>query len=272
MRIEGRRVVVTGASSGLGEAMAWNLAGQGARLTLASRRLDDQQRVAGEIAAGVPTADAPLPIRCDVANRADVHRLISTAVGHMGGIDVLINNAAMCVYGDTERTTETDFQMLMAVNFHGAVHAMMETLPYMKRQGGGMIVNIASLAALHGVPYLAAYGASKAALVSVSQSLRAELSVCGIRVLVVYPGYIDTPLFDREKNVGGARRPDGPYPSVQGVARSVLGAIRSEKQELVLTTEGKAMAALKGVLPSGVQLAMNRMAGRLRKDEVTSHG
>lgn len=271
MRIKGKRILITGASSGLGEAIAWNLARQGARLTIASRRLEVLQKVADEIATGVPMGDAPLPIRCDVANRADVHRLISTAMGHMGGIDVLINNAALCVYGETERTMETDFQMLMAVNFHGAVHTMMETVPYMRRQGGGMLVNIASLAALHGVPYLAAYGASKAALVSVSQSLRAELSSWNIRVLVVYPGYIDTPLFAKEKNVGGARRPDGPYRPVQGVAQSVAGAIRTEKQELVLTTEGKALATLRGVMPGGVQLAMNRIAGRLRKDEVSSH-
>jgi short-subunit dehydrogenase len=271
MHIKGKRVVVTGASSGLGEAIAWNLARQGARLTIASRRFGALQKVAAEIAAGVAMANAPLPIRCDVASRADVHRLISTAVGHMGGIDILINNAASCVYGNTERTSETDFQMLMAVNFHGAVHAMMESLPYMKRQEEGSIVNIASLAALHGVPYLAAYGASKAALVSVSQSLRAELSDCGIQVLVVYPGYIDTPLFNNEKQVGGARRPEGPYPSARSVARSVVRAIRTEKQELVLTTEGKAMAALRGVLPGSVQSAMNRIAGRLRKDEVISH-
>jgi short-subunit dehydrogenase len=268
MRIKGKRIVITGASSGLGEALARELAARGARLTLAARRGEELRRVAAGIAAATPDSDAPLPVPCDITDRSNVHRLISTAAGHMKGIDILVNNAARCVYGDAERTSAADYRDLMAVNFHGAVHAMMEAIPYLRRRNEGLIVNIASLAAIHGVPYLAAYGASKAALASVSQSVRAELLPHGIRVLVVYPGYIDTPLFENEKRVGGARRPRGPYPGVQGVVESVVRAMESGKQELVLTVEGKAMAALKGVFPGGVQLAMNQMAGRLRKDEV----
>jgi short-subunit dehydrogenase len=271
MRIEGKKVVITGASSGLGEALARELADRGAQLTLTSRRLDRLQTVAREIAATAPGVPTPLPVRCDVANRADVHALISTAASHMGGVDLLINNAALSVYGDTERTSETEFQMLLAVNFLGPVYGMLETLPIMRRQGNGFIVNIASLAALHGVPYLSAYGASKAALASVSQSLRAELSQTSIKILVVYPGYTETPLFEHERKVGGARRPQGPYRSVNPVARSVLRAIETEKQELVLTPEGKTMVLLRGLLPRGIQLVMNRVATRLREKGGISH-
>jgi short-subunit dehydrogenase len=251
--------------------MALELAGRGARVVLAARRLDRLQAVAEEIAAELPTAPAALPFRCDVADRADVRSLISTAATHMGGVDLLINNAGVSVYGETELTSETDYQMLLAVNFLGPIYGMIEALPLMKRQGGGCIVNIASLAALYGVPYLSAYGASKAALASASQSLRAELRQSGVRVLVVYPGYTDTPLFSNEKKLGGARRPRGPYRSVDLVAGEIVRAIEAEKQELVLTTKGKAMALFRGLLPRGIQLAMNRIASSLREDKVIPH-
>jgi len=264
MRIEGKRVLITGASSGIGLALSTVLARKGAVLALTSRRFDRLQEVVREIGSAFPDIPASLAIPCDVADRESVSRLIKGCVNRLGGIDILINNAGISVYGDTERTTLEDFHSVMEVNFFGALHCMSEVIPLMERQGKGLIVNIASVAAKHGVPYLGAYCASKAALMALSQSLRAELSKSGISIMIVYPGYTQTNIFKDEKKVGGAHRPPGPYASASKVAEAIVGAIEGEKRELVFSLEGRALTLLQGLLPQLVEKAMERIADKLR--------
>jgi short-subunit dehydrogenase len=123
----------------------------------------------------------------DVSDIAQVRAMRSLLARHFGSIDILVNNAGISAFGDAGRTSLEDYHDIMAVNFFGALHCMRETLPFMLRRESGLIVNVATVAALHGVPYLAAYGASKAALVSLSESLRAELHGTGVGVMIVYP-------------------------------------------------------------------------------------
>lgn len=264
MKIEGKRVLVTGASSGIGLALSEVLAEKRAVLVLASRRLDRLKEATDKIGSAFLHIPTPLAMPCDVSNRESVHQLVQSCMGYFGGIDILINNAGICVYGDTERTPLEDFHSIMDVNFFGALHGMLEVLPTMKQAGKGLIVNIASVAALHGIPYLGAYGASKAALVSLSQSLRAELSKSGISVLVVYPGYTQTDIFKNEKRVGGAHRPPGPYAPASRVAKTIVRAIEGGKWDLVLSPKGKTLAFIQGVLPRSVNRAMERIASELR--------
>ena len=264
MRIDGKKVLVTGASSGIGLALSAALARKGAALALASRRLDRLREVAENIAAALPHIPAPLALSCDISDRENVHQLVKSCVSHLGNIDILINNAGICVYGDTERTPLEDVRSLMEVNFFGPLYAMLEVLPAMKQRGNGFFVNIASVAALHGVPYMGAYGASKAALAALSQSIRAELSKSGVSILMVYPGYTQTDIFKNEKKVGGAHRPPSPYTSAEKVAETIVKAIEGEKRELVLSLEGKALAWIQGALPGFVDWAMARIASDLR--------
>lgn len=263
--IKGLRVLITGASSGIGRAVALELARRGAELTLASRRLLSLKKVAEDIQSAFPDAHRPLIVRCDVTDRQEVKSLVERSVRRWGGIDVLINNAGIGVYGDTEFTTLDDFRAVMEVNFFGAVQCLQEVLPLMKRARKGLIVNITSVAGKHGVPYLGAYGATKAALSVLGQSLRAELSDSGVSVLNVYPSYTQTDFFRNEKKVGGARRPHGPYASPQKVARAVVRAVESRKHNLVLSLEGKALALTQGLFPGLVEKAMVRIAHRLRE-------
>jgi short-subunit dehydrogenase len=128
------------------------------------------------------------------------------------------------------------------------------------------VVNVASLAAIYGVPYLAAYGASKAALVNFSQSLRAELRESGIRVMVVYPNYTDTELFLKEHKTGSARRPATRYASADEVAGSIVRALERDREEVVLTLAGKAMRRVRGLAPSLLDRVMAGMASRLRAE------
>jgi short-subunit dehydrogenase len=183
---------------------------------------------------------------------------------HWNGIDILVNNAGIGVYGDTDRTEVEDFRRLMEVNFFGSVRCILGVLPIMKRAGNGLIINIASVASKHGIPYLAGYCASKAALVALSQSLRAELSSTGISVMIVYPGYTQTDFFKKEKNVGGAHRPAGPYVPVHKVAKSIIKGIEKEKNDLILSATGKALDLFQPLVPKLVEWSMRRIALNLR--------
>jgi short-subunit dehydrogenase len=133
----------------------------------------------------------------------------------------------------------------------------------MKETGKGLIINIASVAAMHGIPYAGAYSASKAALVALSQSFRAELAKSGISIMIVYPGYTQTNFFKIEKKVGGARRPTGPYTPVTKVARSIIKAIESERLDLVLSLGGKALRFSQSLMPWLAERVMQRIAYKL---------
>jgi short-subunit dehydrogenase len=264
MRIEGRHVIVTGASSGIGRALSVELAGRGARVTAAARRRDRLDELVREIRERFPSAPAPVAVACDVSRPDDVSSLVGGVVERQGDIDVLVNNAGVSVYGRADLTPLEEFRTVMAVNFLGAVSCIREALPFMLRRQSGLIVNVATTAALHGVPYLGAYGASKAALVSLSQSLRAELDGTGVRVMVVYPGYTDTEIFSVERQVGGARRPTARYAPAETVALAVARGIERDTPEVFLTVNGRALSLLRGLAPWFVDRVMRGIARELR--------
>ena len=262
-KIDGSRVLITGASSGIGRATSIELAKRGAILALTARRLKTLRKVSDEIKDAFPEAQAPLSIPSDVSDKEDVGRLVKKCVDYLGGIDILINNAGIGVYGNTEMTALEDFRSVMEVNFFGSLHCILEVLPRMKEIGKGLVVNVASVAAMHGVPYMGAYSASKAALVALSQSLRAELAKSGISMMIIYPGYTQTDFFKNEKRVGGAHRPAGPYAPATKVARAIIKAIESERSDLVLSLAGKALKFSKSLMPWLAERAMQRIAYKL---------
>jgi len=262
-KIDGSRVLITGASSGIGKATSIELAKRGAILALTARRLKALRKVSDEIKDAFPEAQAPLSIPSDVSDKEDVGRLVKKCVDYLGGIDILINNAGIGVYGNTEMTALEDFRSVMEVNFFGSLHCILEVLPRMKEIGKGLVVNVASVAAMHGVPYMGAYSASKAALVALSQSLRAELAKSGISMMIIYPGYTQTDFFKNEKRVGGAHRPAGPYAPATKVARAIIKAIESERSDLVLSLAGKALKFSKSLMPWLAERAMQRIAYKL---------
>ncbi|MEW6356019.1 MAG: SDR family oxidoreductase [Planctomycetota bacterium] len=266
MDLKDKRAVITGASSGIGRALASALAGRGAAVILAARREERLNEAVEEIARRFPEAPRPVAVRCDVTDDESVRALVQRCKEQLGGIDIWVNNAGVGVYGSNEKTSMDEFRWTMDVNFFGAARCMFEVLPLMREQGSGMIVNIASVAALHGVPYIGVYAASKAALANLSQSLRAELCDTPIRVMVVYPGYTRTEFFEKEKRVGGGRRPDGPYASVEDVAESIVHAIECEKVDLVIPFQGKAMKLAEGLSPWIVEREMRKLARRLRDE------
>jgi short-subunit dehydrogenase len=270
--IKGKRVLITGGSSGIGRALALEFARKGALLAIASRRLEDLEKARRDISLAYPDGETPLAIPCDVTDRESVGRLIKNCVDHWGGLDILVNNAGIGVYGDADKTSLEDFRAIMEVNYFGPLRCILKVLPFMRRAGRGLIVNITSIAAKHGVPYLAAYSASKAALAALSQSLRAEFAQNDISVMIVYPGYTKTNFFTKEKKVGGAIRPSSPYAPPEKVARAILKAIEREKRDVVLSPEGRALALFEKIFPRLVEAAMRRIAVKLRDPKEAVYG
>jgi short-subunit dehydrogenase len=266
MKLAEAGVLVTGASSGIGEALARRLAGKGARLTLSGRRADRLRELSLEIAGHAPGAARPHCVSGDLTEPGEPERLVAEAIRAWGSLDVLVNNAGISAYGPCTLLPDAEWRRLMEVNCFAPVRTTLAALPRFLERGRGTVVNVASVAALRGVPFLGAYGASKAALASWSQSLRAELHGTGVRVLVVYPGYTDTELFAKETRVGTARRPDLRRESPAEVADAMIRGLEEDRNEIVCTLSGKAMRRIAGLVPSALDRVLGAMAVRLRQD------
>jgi short-subunit dehydrogenase len=259
MHLEGRTVLVTGASSGIGHALAQAFDAKGCRQALLAR----DAAALGRVAADLNHPALVLP--CDVTRDAEVKDAVAEALGVLGPIDVLVNNAGCGVYGPLERTPLPVAVRVFDVNFFGSLRVLQAVLPAMRRAGGGLVVNVCSAAATHGVPYLGAYGASKAALASLGQSLRAELAGTGVRVAEVFPGYVDTAFFARETRTGGARRPALPYLPARVAADAVVRGIETDRTRIRFPAESVLLRVLEALSPGAVDLAMARAARALRE-------
>jgi NAD(P)-dependent dehydrogenase (short-subunit alcohol dehydrogenase family) len=210
MEIEGKRVLVTGASRGLGRALALACLGAGAREVLAGARQPESLENLREIAQ-----DGRLMlVRLDVTSEDDVR-----AAADLGRVDILINNAGVCVYGSVLHVQMAALQSEVEVNYFGALLMARAFAPAMIAHGNGLIVNVASILAKVNLPALGNYCALKAALLSLSQALRGDLREMGVRVITVLPGTIDT---DMSRDFGG------PKMSPEQAAAEIIEAIRAE--------------------------------------------
>ncbi|HHX65460.1 MAG TPA: SDR family oxidoreductase, partial [Chloroflexi bacterium] len=188
-----RVVIITGASSGIGRATALALAREGAHVTLAARNIEALERVAVEIQE---LGGKALAVPCDVSHRDQIETLVERTLTEWGRIDVLVANAGRYVQTPIRDATPEHFEQSMAVNFYGAIAGVLAVLPHMLRQGSGHVVLISSMDARKGIPPDAPYIAAKAALAMFGDVLRQELHGTGVRVTVVYPGRVDTPLIE----------------------------------------------------------------------------
>ena len=186
-----RTVLITGASSGIGHDLALAFAKMGAKVALMARREALLETLADEIAAAGGEA---LPLAADVTRRADVRDAVDRTLASFNRIDVLINSAGIAIPGRVETMPPEDLERMMSVNLMGTLHTMQAVLPSMRAAGAGSIVNIASLAGRRGMPPLGAYCATKSAVVGLTEALRVELYGSGIRLSLVMPGVIDTPM------------------------------------------------------------------------------
>jgi NADP-dependent 3-hydroxy acid dehydrogenase YdfG len=189
--IEGKVVVITGASSGLGEATARLLSAQGASVALGARRIDRIQSLADELTGSGGKA---LAIPTDVTHYDQVKRLVDAAVQTFGRIDVMINNAGLMPHSPLERLKIEDWNRTIDVNIKGVLYGIAAALPYMKQQKAGQIINVSSVAGHKVRPTSAVYAATKAAVLTLSEGLRQEVKPYNIRTTVISPGAVATEL------------------------------------------------------------------------------
>ena len=186
-----RTVLITGASSGIGRDLALTLAKMGAKVALMARRKSLLESLADEITTAGGEA---LPLAADVTRRAEVRDAVDRTLARFNRIDVLINSAGILIPDRVETMPPEDLERMMSVNLMGTLHTIQAVLPSMRTAGVGSIVNIASLAGRRGMPPLGAYGATKFAVVGLTEALRVELYGSGICLSLVMPGVIDTPM------------------------------------------------------------------------------
>jgi len=199
MEIKGKVTIVTGSSSGIGEATARQLGQQGAKVVLAARRLDRLEKLASEIAELGNGAEA-LAIRADMSNLEDIKALVEQTLRTYNRIDVLVNNAGFGRLDWLENLDPVqDIQTLFAVNVLGVIQTTRQVLPAMINQRCGHIINMCSIAGLIGMPTYTIYAASKHAVHGFSEALRREVRPWGIHVSLIYPGGVFTEFNQRAK-------------------------------------------------------------------------
>jgi NADP-dependent 3-hydroxy acid dehydrogenase YdfG len=189
--IEGKVVVITGASSGLGEATARLLSARGAAVVLGARRVDRIDSIAGELNSRGGRA---LAIGTDVTNFEQVKLLADTAVQTYGRIDAMLNNAGLMPHSPLERLKIDDWNQTIDVNIKGVLYGIAAALPHMKRQKAGHIINVSSVAGHKVGPGSAVYAATKHAVLAISEGLRQEVKPYNIRTTVISPGAVATEL------------------------------------------------------------------------------
>jgi NAD(P)-dependent dehydrogenase (short-subunit alcohol dehydrogenase family) len=195
-RFDDRVAIVTGAASGIGRALAAALAAEGSTVVLADIDGPGVERAAAEIGRG---AEA---VAVDVTDAGAVAALVASVAERHGRIDLLFNNAGIGAGGPVEQLAVADWARVIDVDLNSVVYGVAAAYPLMVRQGAGHIVNTASLAGLVPSPLLAPYAAAKSAVVGLSVSLRVEAAAHGVRVSVVCPGPVETPLLDQAGSAG----------------------------------------------------------------------
>jgi short-subunit dehydrogenase len=195
--VKGRNVLVTGASSGIGAGLAVALAEAGAVVGICARRQDRLAEVLERCRAHSPSSRMWVT---DLADPGAVDGLAAAAVGELGGVDVLVNNAGIPKRRHVTQLDAATVDALMHINYSSPVRLTLALLPQMLERGGGRIVNVSSVAATLSPPGEAAYAATKAALTVFSESMAVDLWDTGVKVTVVYPGVVDTDLFTLPDN------------------------------------------------------------------------
>ncbi|MBE6425671.1 MAG: SDR family NAD(P)-dependent oxidoreductase [Planctomycetaceae bacterium] len=271
-KLKGARTLLTGASSGIGRALAKQAAKAGAQLVLNARRTELLRSLKAEILTEIPNAQIEL-VSGDITLAETRAELLERANSVFGGVDILINNAGAAATGRFEGNSPERLKRVMDLNFNAPVELIRMVIPQMKtwRENQNektvpippMIVNLSSIVGLRGVTHYSEYCAAKAAIRAFSQSIRTELHRYGISVLIVCPGSTDTGFFtDYMENTGEPSWPNHSRVTPEYVASRILRAIEKDKMEILPFFLGKVMFHLDHFCPRFLENAMVRYEER----------
>lgn len=256
--IRGSRGIVTGASSGIGRALALELARHGANLVVTARREDRLRELAQAIEA---LGQRAVPVAGNITDPSVRQAIIDAARSALGGLDFLVNNAGVGAMGRFEHATPDRLRQIMEVNFFALAEMIRLALPLLRHGRRPIIVNVSSILGHRGVPHSSEYCASKFAVQGFSEALRAELAMYPIDVLVVSPGTTETEFFDRVlENTSQAQWPRHGAVSADYVARAVVQAMRRGRREVIPFFWGRVLCLLNRLAPGWMDRVMARYA------------
>ena len=231
MNFKDKVIVITGASSGIGEASAEEFAKRGANIVLVARRKDKLEKVEKSLTK-YPVKI--LSVICDVSEKEQVKQMVEKVLETFPQIDVLINNAGFVIYGKVEELSIEDVESQMKTNYFGTIYCTKLFLPHFLKQNSGHIVNVASVGGSFGVPGIATYCATKFALLGFSEGLHHELHETNVGVTVVSPIMVRTNLFDHPSFKNFTKHATGISLSAETVAKAVIKAADSPRLEIVV--------------------------------------
>jgi len=257
-------VLITGASSGIGEELAWQLAQAGAKLTLAARRKARLEELAQRI-AGLGNSET-LIAECDVTRDGDLERAVEATVGKWGRLDVAIANAGFGVVGPLKRLSIQDYRRQFETNVFGVLRTIYAALPESEKTKGNLAI-ISSVAGYVSTPGSSPYAMSKFALRALANAITPELQRSGVKVTLISPGFVESNIHRVDNQ--GRFHPEakgGPPAwirmSTPRAARQILRAIASGKRERIVTLHGKLFVAIERLLPWVNRAIARRVARR----------
>ncbi len=267
-KFKGKTAIVTGAASGIGKALAEQLAKKGAHVVLADIQFEEAEKVAAAIRSAGGSAESSF---LDVTDAEEFRSLVEETAAARGRLDYLFNNAGIAVVGPAEDFSLEDWNRTIDVNIRGVVHGVHAALPVMLRQRDGHIVNTASLAGLIPSPSLAAYSMSKHAVVGLSVSLRAEVAGRGVRVSAICPGFVNTAILTDSKRV----TVDAEYTepafrvaiSPEEAARQTLRGVSRNEPTILVTGHARMASLTHRLIPAVTHAVARGAARRLKRTE-----
>jgi short-subunit dehydrogenase len=245
--LSGRRVLITGASSGIGRGLAHQLARVGARLILAARTEDKLRQLAGELAGN---GTEVLTVPADVTVSSDRDRLFAEARSRFGGLDILINNAGIASWAHFRESTEAVLRQIMEVNFFAPAELIRLAVPILADGRQPAIVNVASMCGRRAMPAWSEYSASKFALCGLTEALRAELALVDIDILLIVPGLTRSDLPRHLLQAKGRAKIDftrGMLP--EAVAGRIVDSLRRNRTETTLGREARMVLLVNKFFP-----------------------
>lgn len=258
-KLSGRVAVITGASMGIGEAIAKLFVRHGAQVVLLSR--DSGRLEAARARIGNP--DQTLALACDVRHREEIDRAVGLIMHHFQRIDIWVNNAGHGLLDSVATMRMADCREMFDTNLFGTIEAMQAVIPIMRQQGAGAIINVSSVAGHIPLPFHAAYSGTKFAMNAIGKAARIELAGSGIQITTVCPGYVRTD-FGANAIKGAENKEIRPAVargiSAQRVARAVLRGYLKQKREVIVPWSMHPVVKIYQLFPGLVEWAMIRIA------------